>query len=215
MQPKGKFTNCLWGEIQNVFEQTISHPFVVQLANGTLPHLNFSHYLAQDILYIKDDSFALEKLSERAAKLDEREFFKSLSEDGIEIERALHNDFLTHFKTAKAEKKSPVIEKYTTFLISHSTKSPYPVAAAALLPCFWVYNKVGNHIFKTAVKNNLYQKWIETYQGEDYEIFTERFIKIVENLGSTSPSYIQKQMKKAFKESTRFELLFFEEAMLV
>ena len=213
MEPKGEFTESLWTAIKPLYEKMIHHPFVIQLKNGTLPHHCFEHYLAQDILYIQDDSKALEMISEKAPSHDEQTFFKSLAEDGLEIERVLHDDFLIHFKISGTKGKSPVIEDYTRFLIIHASQSSYQIAAAALLPCFWVYYKVGNHIVSHYSKNNIYQKWIDTYQGEEYEMYTGKFIEIVEKLAAVLSEKEQSQMRQAFITSTRFELHFFNESM--
>lgn len=214
MEPVGIFTRRLWMAIQPLYEEIIRHPFVCQLQNGTLPHPCFEHYLSQDILYIRDDSEALAILSEKAASPDEKAFFKLLANDGLEIERLLHDEFMHHFKVSVASEKSPVIKEYTDFLLTHAGQSPHHTGAAALLPCFWIYGKVGHHIASRSAKNNVYQKWIDTYQGEEYEAYTQQFIQIVENMAIGLPAVEKSSMQKVFIESTRFELDFFEESML-
>jgi len=213
MKPQGNFTSSLWEAVQDIYTALINHPFVNQLAEGTLlPHC-FAHYLSQDILYIRDDSYALEKLSDRAPTTSEQDFFKSLASDGILIEQELHHYFLKHFNVAEAEKKSPVIDKYTHFLIDHSEKSSYCIAATALLPCFWVYNEVGKHIITHTVKNNVYQKWIDTYRGGEYEVYTKNFIQLVERLAEKATENERKLMREAFVKAAEFELRFFEESI--
>jgi len=213
MKAEGKFTESLWCSIETIYTDLIKHPFVNQLAKGTLPHQCFAHYLSQDILYIRDDSKALENISKKATESAEQAFFRSLASDGIAIEQELHNYFLKSFNVLEAKTKSPAIEEYTRFLIEHSEKSTYHIAAAALLPCFWVYNKVGEHIFTHAQENNVYQKWIDTYQGGEYEDYTKKFIQIVERLANNSNDNEKKLMQEAFSHSTMFELNFFEESI--
>jgi thiaminase/transcriptional activator TenA len=213
MKPEGKFTSYLWESIQAIYIDLIKHPFVIQLAKGTLPQQYFAHYLSQDILYIRDDSKALENLSKKATKPAEQAFFMSLAIDGIAIEQELHNHFLKSFNISEAKTKSPAIEEYSRFLIEHSKKSTYHIAAAALLPCFWVYNSIGKHILAHAAKNNAYQKWIDTYQGDEYEDYTKSFIQIVERLAITANENEKKRMQKVFAQATMFELNFFEESI--
>lgn len=215
MKPEGEFTHQLWASIQTIYNDIISHPFVNQLANGTLAHKNFAHYLAQDILYIRDDSRALLNLSEKVIKPMDKAFFKSLALDGIAIEKELHNHFLKHFKVEEAKTKSRVIEAYTRFLIDHSENSSFAVAAAALLPCFWVYNMVGKQIINNVSEINVYQKWIDTYKGHEYEEFTETFIQTVEHFGHMATENEKQQMLDAFVQASQFELSFFEEAILI
>lgn len=214
MKPEGEFTSYLWDSIQAIYADLMKHPFVDQLAKGTLPITCFAHYLSQDILYIHDDSKALGNLSKKAAEPTEQAFFISLAKDGIAIEEELHNHFLKAFNVIEAKTKSPVINEYTHFLMDHSEKSTYHIAAAALLPCFWVYTSIGKYIFTHSAKNNVYQKWIDTYQGGDYEGYVNSFTQIVERLAATVNEKEKKQMQKAFARSTLFELNFFEESIL-
>jgi len=212
MKPEGQFTESLWESIQNIYLDLLRNPFVKHLAEGTLPHKCFAHYLSQDILYIRDDSKALENLSKRAENPSEQSFFMSLANDGIAIEQELHNHFLKAFDVKKAKLKSPVIKEYTHFLIEHSQNSSYKIAATALLPCFWVYNSVGKYILEHAAENNAYQKWIDTYRGGEYEAFTKSFIQIVENLSNSADVNEKKLMQEAFIQAAKFELKFFEES---
>lgn len=213
MKPEGQFTTGLWEAIQDIYTDLLAHPFVNQLAKGSLAHGSFAHYLSQDILYISDDNVALENLSGRADLEAEKQFFSDMANEGLAIERELHDYFLEHFDVKEAEIKSPVIDAYTNFLLTHSLKSSCPVAAAALLPCFWVYNMVGNHVVSNAVENNVYKKWIDTYSGDDFGDYIKTFIHIVEGMAKDASEAEKKQMREAFITATKFELSFFEEAV--
>ena len=212
MEAAGVFTESLWNDAFSIYQQLIAHPFITKLADGTLPKSCFAHYLSQDILYLKADNLALEKLSKRAREKKEQDFFALLAKDGLEIEHALHNDYLAYFNVKAAKKKSAVIEQYASFLISHSENSPYEVAAASLLPCFWVYNKVGNKIVSKSIQNNPYRKWLDTYKGDEYIWYTEKFIETIEDLMNKASDDTRTKMKDAFVISTEFELAFFEES---
>jgi len=214
LKPKGEFTSGLWKSIDPIYEELINHPFVKMLAKGTLSNDSFTHYLSQDVLYLKEDAAAFIKLSERALNISEKAFFKLMANDTIVLEQELHTHFLTHFDVVEAKSKSPAIEAYTSFLQHHSTESSYKVAAAALLPCFWVYSSLGISIVKQSTKNNIYQKWIDTYKGGEYEEYTNRFIEIVEVYGNDATEAERIVMQEVFVESTKFELAFFEESLL-
>lgn len=209
----GPFTKTLLHAVQPVMRELLTHPFTVQLAEGSLPSRCFAHYLSQDILYLHDDTAALELLATRAPSAAERIFFNALAVDGVEIERTLHAEFLHHFQVHPAVRKSYVVDQYTTFLLHHARNEPYAVAAAALLSCFWVYGLVGNHIVATAAHGNRYQKWIDTYHGAEYTAYTQRFIEIIEELGGRQPKSEQEKMTSAFFQATSYELQFFAESM--
>lgn len=215
MKFETEFTRHLWDSVQPIYKQLLEHPFVIQLANGTLNQQSFAHYLAQDILYLRADAEAFEHIAKQALLREEQKFFKDLSQDCLAIEQELHTHFLAHFNVVEATTKSPVILQYTNFLIHHAKDSSYAVASAALLPCFWVYNTIGQHIFTKAVEDNPYQKWVDTYKGDAYEEFTNSFIKIVARLADEASEEEKKQMQEVFEQATLFELQFFQEAYLV
>ncbi len=215
IKPVGEFTQHLWQSAEDIYHKIIQHPFILQLAKGSLAHQHFAHYLSQDILYIRDDNKALDLLSKKAINEQEKDFFNQLATEGLAIEKVLHQHFLTHFKVKEATQKSPIIQGYTDFLLQHSKTSSYAVGTAALLPCFWIYHEIGRHITSLSTENNVYQKWIDTYQGEEFELYVRQYIQIVEHLALKASDIEKKKMTNAFVKATHFELSFFEEAMLV
>jgi thiaminase/transcriptional activator TenA len=212
MKPAGLFTSKLWMAAQPVFEQIINCLYIRRLADGTLPKEWFAHYLSQDVLYIIDDSRALAVTAARAADPDEMYFLLELAKEGLDIERALHDEFLKVYALPEAPQKSPAFKAYSDFLLNNAFNSPYPVAVAALLPCFWVYYKTGEYVLVNSINNNPFRKWIDTYSGDAYIQYTERFIRITENLGQKADHKTRKQMEVAFTEGTKHELKVFEEA---
>ncbi len=210
MEHEGPFTKKLWTSNRPVYQQIIDCQFVKRLTDGTLPRKWFAEYLSQDDLYIIDDSRALAVTAARAEKPDEMYFFLQMARDGLDIERALHNDFIRKLNIPEAREKSSAFRAYTEFLLHHAFHSPYPVAVAALLPCFWVYYKTGEYIYDHTVAGNPYRKWIDTYSGDEYAEYTKRFIRITENLGQQADPSVREQMEIVFAEGTKHELRVFE-----
>lgn len=213
LQPKGEFTNNLWLSISDLLHKITVSDFVVNLANGSLKHSCFAHYLSQDIIYIREDNKALEQLSLRSEKELHKVFFHKLAEEGLAVEKALHDEFLDYFKVSEAFTQSPAFKSYCEFILRHAHSSPLPVAAAALLPCFWLYARIGKTISSKSIENNKYQKFIDTYSGEEFEKYVEQYISIVEELGQSSDLKIKEMMTNVFIEASRYELLIFEEAI--
>ena len=46
------WTKQAWKAAEGIFEEIISHPFIKELADGTLDPARFDRYLAQDELYV-------------------------------------------------------------------------------------------------------------------------------------------------------------------
>ncbi len=213
MDAVGPFTYKLWSAIQPAYRQIVSCPFLLKLSDGTLPLKCFKHYMAQDILYIIDDARALAITAARAENTDDMYFLLQLAKDGLDIERQLHNEMVRYFGIETISVKSPAFRAYTEFLFYHAWHSPYPVALASLLPCFWVYYNAGNQMKKYVTPDNPYQKWLNTYSDDIYSQYVERFVQMTEKEGRQVHSAIQEQMINAFIEGTLHELRVFEEAM--
>jgi thiaminase/transcriptional activator TenA len=212
IQPTGYFTSDLWQAIEGIFRRILDCDFVVRLSGGTLSRVSFAHYLSQDILYLQQDNEALEILANRSFDGKYGEFFSQLAQDGIEIEKMMHDEYLDYFQIEEAGEQSTAFSAYGSFILRHAFLSPYPVAAAALLPCFWVYAETGMEIVNNSVKNNKYRKFIGTYSGDKYINYVEKYICIVEELGQEASPELQKRMKDAFIKATEFELAVFEES---
>lgn len=210
----GEFTQKMWENTEDTYQCIINSEFITGLASGNLSEESFKHYLSQDIIYIQNDAITLGELSKRATNANEKDFFLKMSKDCIEIENILHGEFLGYFNAEKAKEQSPAFLEYSDFLLNQVNNAPYPVAVAALLPCFWVYGKVGLHILDTQSPNNKYQKFIDTYSGDEYNDYTREFIGIAERHGKNADSLLRKEMINAFKIGSHHEFSVFEEAAL-
>ncbi|PXY02455.1 transcriptional regulator [Marinifilum breve] len=210
MQAVGTFTKELWEAAFPVYQELISCRFVTGLAAGTLSKESFSHYLTQDILYLKMDAEALGRVAVRSKNDEDKDFFKSLEMDGLEVEFVLRDEYLRHFNLQEARVQSKAFADYSTFLLNHAKNSPLEVAYAALLPCFWIYGAVADTIIQKNVSNNPYQKFIDTYAGDEYQCYTQKFIEIVE-CNSIESEY-KEQVKEAFVQACKHELAVFEES---
>jgi len=212
MNTVGEFTQEIWNNISDIYNDIINSKYVRDLASGSLAEESFKHYLSQDVLYIQKDTIALELISNRAIDKMEKDFFLKMSKDCMEIENILHNEFLDYFQVKAAKEQSPAFSAYSNFLLDQVNTAAFPVAVAALLPCFWVYGKVGNHILDTQSPNNKYQKFIDTYSGDEYINYTRQFINITESHGQKADSSLRQEIINAFITSSKHELLVFEES---
>jgi len=206
------FTTSLWNEIEPIYQKILDLPFNKELRDGTLSENKFAFYMKQDALYLADFSKALAIAGAKSQTAEELKDFLDFATGAVVVERALHENFLQKFDTHIDVEKSPACFAYTHFLLSTASIEDYPVAVAALLPCFWIYREVGLHIHQRAKKNNAYQEWIDTYAGEDFSESVDRAIEITELAAQNSSENVRKRMRGAFIDSTRMEWMFWDSA---
>lgn len=207
-----RFTDSLWEDNKGLYQAILQLPFNTELTTGELGEERFAFYVKQDSLYLADFSRALAIAGTRAPQPADLDTFLGFAGEAVAVEQALHNTFLQRFGTFVDTDKSPACFAYTHFLLSTAANESYPVACAALLPCFWIYREVGLFIHAHAHTPNPYQDWIDTYAGEDFSAAVDRAIELTERAAETAGELERKRMRKAFTESTRLEWMFWESA---
>lgn len=207
----GSWSERAWSAVKPVYDRIMEHPFVVALADGTLSQERFIFYLRQDALYL--DSYA-RRLAHVASRLHckaHAEQFIRFASDGIEIERALHGSFLGGEVPPRSE-MSPACLLYTSVLDSQAT-APVEVEAAAVLPCFVVYQRVGASILaRSRGTDNPYMRWIETYGDEAFADATARAAAVCDELAAAAGESLRARMDEAFALCTRMEWMFWDSA---
>jgi thiaminase/transcriptional activator TenA len=110
------------------------------------------------------------------------------------------------------QKISPACFAYTNYLSTCCALEPLEVAVAAVLPCFWVYQEVGQHVARHAAPNNPFSRWIETYAGEEFIQMVAQAIQIFDELAAHATVTMQQKMVTAFYHSTVLEYQFWHDA---
>jgi len=206
------FTQELWQSTEHLYDAILSHPFNTELAAGTLNAERFTYYVQQDELYIKAYARALAQVAAKAPDSQSCNDLLSYAKDGIVVEQALHEVFFKRFDITPTENQQPSCFSYTSFLLSVTSLEPYEVGLAALLPCFWIYQRVGHHIEETSVEDNPYQPWVETYADEAYDGVVDRMISITDAAAATASDSARAGMSEAFYDSARLEWMFWDAA---
>jgi thiaminase (transcriptional activator TenA) len=71
---------------------------------------------------------------------------------------------------------------------------------------------VGQYIYKNSIKDNPYQKWIDTYSGEEFQSIVESAITLINRAAEKANKVQLSLMQEAFLTSTRLELAFSDSA---
>lgn len=196
-----------WDAAEHIYRAILELPFVRALADGTLPRRTFDRYIGQDSLYINRYCKVLAHIASRLPDADMTAAFLDFAKDGVFVEQQLHSMYITD----RPETMSPACLFYTSVLTAQS-QSPVEVEAASVLPCFWVYLKVGKHIAATAAADNPYHEWIATYSDPAFDASCDRAIAICDALADQTSPEIRQRMTDIFVLCTRMEWLFWHGA---
>ncbi len=210
-----KFTDELWQGTLPIFDEILRHPFIAELADGSLSRPRFVFYMKQDALYLRDFSRALAMTGARLPDPAAAQSFLGFAQGVLAVESLLHDHYFKQFDVSLDVGKAPACFAYTQFLLATAATAPYSESAAALLPCFWIYREVGNEIVGRAqgkVAANPYARWIETYAGVEFDESVARAIDIVEALAREASATSRQAMREAFEKSARLEWMFWDSA---
>lgn len=210
------FSKDAWAKNAALYETIRTMPFNAELAQGTLSRERFQHYMIQDAHYLIAFGRALAVAGAKADDADGLVQFSHAAEVAVIVERSLHSDFMEQFgvspDTFAATPLSPACAHYSSYLIATAWSASYPVALAALLPCFWIYAEIGKDIHARAASPNAYQAWIDTYAGEDFHAAVRGVIETVDKVAADASPAVLAEMHRAFTRATQLEWMFWDSA---
>ena len=210
------FTDDAWAGTAALRTAIEELAFLAELGDGTLAPAAFRHYLEQDALYLAGYARALALLAARAPDPDAAAFWADSASVTRTVETALHADLLGSELLGPASGEllhSPTCLGYVSYLVATAATASYPVAAAAVLPCYWAYADTGARLAATArsAPGHPYARWVATYDDPGFQESTRRARELVDAAAQRSPEEVP-AMHRAFATATRYEFEFWRSA---
>ncbi|MFH5822916.1 TenA family protein [Georgenia sp. AZ-5] len=205
------FSDTAWERTAPIREAIDRLPFLLGLEEGTLPRETFAYYMAQDAHYLADYGRVLSACASQAVDVAELLFWSSSASNTVLVERELH---AAHVADLTGTEKSPTCTAYTSYLLSLTAGGRYPEVAAAVLPCFWIYEDVGTRL-KGRVQDlatHPYGDWIGTYGDPAFAESTRTARQIVDRLANHAGPTVRGRMYTAFRRAAQYEWMFWDAA---
>lgn len=210
VKPAGPWTAALWAAGGETWHQILDLPFVRALGDGTLDEDLFSFYLDQDALYLRDYSRALATLSARADTAEAQVHWAAGAHEAIAAESQLHEGWLAN--RARLGGPSPITMGYTNFLRATAAGDDYVVGAAAILPCYWLYEEVGAVLSSQNHADHPYAEWLSMYGGEEFAAEVARSLAEVERAFEAASPAQRVRAARAYLSACVYEREFFDQA---
>lgn len=206
-----KWSEEAWSLAEPIYREILNLPFVKELAAGTLSRERFLFYIKQDSIYVENYAHVLGHVASRLPHMAQMEDFLRYALDGVAMERILHESYLGAEGRGDA-KATPTCLLYNSYESAMGLQA-VEVEAAVILPCFWVYQKVGSDIVAQCnPEGNPYEAWIKAYSDPYMEQSTTRAIEILDELAEAASPAVRAQMTEAFVNATRMEWMFWDSA---
>ncbi|MEW1912719.1 thiaminase II [Kitasatospora sp. NPDC085895] len=209
-------TDELWSAIEPVYDEILAHPFLAGLTDGTLPRHAFRHFVVQDSHYLRDYARALAVCAARAPHEADVRAFADDAVGALAAEQEMHGAFLTAFgesaEQAAAEPVLPTTLAYTSYLLATVHGGSFAEAVAAVLPCYWIYARVGEELLAKSSPDPLYAKWIATYGDEAFQSVVRRVLDLTDRLGEEISPAERRRAVRHFSTTSRYEWMFWDAA---
>jgi thiaminase (transcriptional activator TenA) len=210
------WTTRLWQTTEPIFAAVLDHPFLTGLTDGTLPPSAFAYYLAQDAHYLRDYARALAIVGAKAPSHADTAMFARHAAETAEVELALHETLLpqlgidpAHLTTIPV---SPTTLAYTSYLLATGYGGSFADGLAAVLPCYWIYQRVGAALVARGSPDPRYQAWIDTYAGDAFAQTVAQVLEVADRTGAALGAADAERAGAHFVTTARYEWMFWDAA---
>lgn len=204
------FTDHMHILAQPLWLQSVNHPFIKQLTRGELPVSTFRYYLPQDRYYLSEFGKLHNLIADQLTDTASINFLRA-GADGLKNgEIAVRKSFFTDLNITRAAIDftpiAPTAYNYVNHMYAALYRGTPQRAISALLPCYWLYNEIGQALISKGSPVSLYQKWIETYDSKVYTDSVNQMIKLTNLAAQQVDDAERQQMTDVFIKSSAYEL---------
>ena len=197
------------------------HPFIVELAEGTLPLEKFRFFLEQDILYLEEYARCLAMAAAKSRNEAELRFFTTDLNKVLDAEIPNNRTLLAQvIELGAADRggslgKAPANVAYTSYMHSLAMRGGPLEIMASLLPCSWSYVEIAAALReRTELTHPIYGGWIEYFSlPENVSLVDDMrrdFDALV--LEEATSDERRREVSRIFATSSRLERSFWEMA---
>lgn len=199
--------------LHDVCASILFDPFMRELQQGQLAWERFSYYLEQDQYYLRVYQACLERLAGDLPAAKQSSFRQHACAPVQAEEETVYGYYAQQYGVIHTGVLTQATQDYTHGLMLTYMVESTAVAAATVLPCFWVYQQLGQTIQKGRhILGNRYQRWIEIYGSSTFAASTAWMIEWVDEFYSIATVSEQQNMLAQFNWGCEMERRFFNEA---
>lgn len=196
-----------------IWDAQKEHPFVTELAAGTLNEEAFVHWVKQDYRYLLDYARVFAIASTKADSEADMTRLMGVSHTVLDYEMDLHREFAAQYgitpEELEAVRKAPTCVAYTNFLVRTAHEGSIAEIAAAVYPCGRGYLDIAERMAELADHEHRYTPFVEKYTSAEFREAVEWMTDFVDRMGTQYPGE-HEAMRQAFLRSARLEHRFWE-----
>ena len=200
---------------EGLWERVVTHPFVRELGDGTLPMEVFRRYFLQDYLFVKSLAKVVGMGVAKAPSLEAARPLSPFLETLLNAENALFFRAFEELGVPPEEyRKAQVLPTglaLANFMLTVAHEGSFAEIVTMLLATEWTYydwasrlDQAGKHPPQGA-----YQEWIDIHAARELGDFVEALKGQVD---TAIPADVRPRIQEVFRTTLRYEYLFWEMA---
>lgn len=198
-----------------IWDAQLRHPFVLGIADGSLPPERFERWVRQDYLYLKEFARVFAWATAKADRLGSMSWYAAVLDLTLNTEMALHREYAARFgineEELEAEEMWPTTRAYTDFLVRTAADGDMAELLAALLPCAWGYAWLGSRLAELQrPADQRYADWIEQYASDEFQDAARWLREETERVADLVSDAKRERLVELFVLSSRYEHRFWE-----
>jgi thiaminase/transcriptional activator TenA len=214
------FSASLRGQCDRIWAGLHAHPFLGELARGTLPLDRFRFFIEQDLLFLPAFARCMALGAGKSAGDAELDFFSRQLDGIIRLELPSNRRLLDQVISLGAEDRggaramAPANVAYTSFLLATAAAGGPLEITAAILPCSWSYIEIASGLRDEIADHPVYSDWVRFYLQEEETDLVMNMRETFDDMtrdGAVSDGK-RRQLTEIFTMSSRLEGMFWEMA---
>ncbi len=144
--------------------------------------------------------------------------FTQHAADAITVERELHASLLSELAVAAHAdavlniEAGPATTAYIDHLLATCATGSFSDGLATVLPCYWIYAQVGEHLLAQSSPDPLYARWISTYGGPAFADTVGAVLDVVDRIGEHLSATSAQRAEHLYTVGARHEWMFWDAA---
>jgi thiaminase len=191
------------------WKRMISHPFLIEVGNGTINREIFEFWVVQDYIFVRE---AFRFLGALQLRSPDYEISLVLADSFVALKDEL--EMFERYKSGLSSRVEPtnVCRSYTDFLISTVLTKSFEESFAALWCAEMGYFDSWSSAKRLAKENNPYKAFIDRWTSDDFKKYVNWIEKTLNRLSKGMSEPKMRSVEKTFLMTANYESQFWDMA---
>lgn len=201
-----------------IWDSLHDHPFLREMATGTLSLDRFRFYLEQDTMYLREYAKCMALGAARAARVDEVAWLRDSLDNIVDNELPRNEQLLQRVIDLGAADRggsrgmAPTTLAYTSFLTATAYRGDALDVMTVILPCAISYREIAQELVEVIASDSLYTAWMEFFIGDFYGERLHQMQANFAELAARADDSRRDFLREQFATASRLEVAFWDMA---